>query len=131
MNGNRALLDSNVLIFISKGVLDLKSLRSKYQKFYASIITYIEVYAFDFSDETERDLLDRVFKTIEIIDLSSEVAKETVNYRKSGTKKIKLPDAIILASAKSIGADLITDNRHDFQHIDAAVNILSIDVFKT
>ncbi len=62
--------------------------------------------------------------------MNKEIADLAIVYRKSKTKKIKLPDAIILASAKSINADLITDDYRDFQNIDPTVNVMNLDAFK-
>ena len=130
MNGNKGIYDSNVIILFSKGKIDIKMLSSKYDQVYASIITFIEVYAFDFEDKDEMALVDRFFKNVEIIEVNAEIADQTIIYRKSKTKKIKLPDAIILASAKVVGADLITNNYSDFQSVDSSVNLLNLDDFK-
>ena len=130
MNGNKGIYDSNVIILFSKGKIDIEMLSSKYDQVYASIITFIEVYAFDFEDKDERALVDRFFENVEIIEVNDEIADQTIIYRKSKIKKIKLPDAIILASAKVVGADLITDNYSDFQNVDAFVNLLNLDDFK-
>jgi predicted nucleic acid-binding protein len=130
MNGNRAVLDSNFLIFLSKGLINREALRSKYDKLYVSIITYIEVYAYDFVDKTQNQSLDEVFNNLEIIEINSDVADQTIIYRKNKPKKIKLPDAVILATTKIINADLITDNYRDFQNIDSSVNVLNLDRFK-
>jgi predicted nucleic acid-binding protein len=48
MSGNKTILDSNVIIFASKEKIDVEDLFSRYDEFYVSIITYMEVYAFDF-----------------------------------------------------------------------------------
>ena len=130
MSGNKAVLDSNFLVFLSKGTIDLESVRGKYDTLYASIITYIEVYAYHFADETEKETLDNIFNFLEIIELDSQVAELTITYRKNQIKKIKLADAIILASAKSADADMITDNYRDFQNIDESVNIVALEEFR-
>jgi len=49
---------------------------------------------------------------------------------KNKTKKIKLPDAIILATAKYLDAELITNDLNDFKNIDDAVVISKIDNFR-
>lgn len=54
MNGTRGILDSNVIIFASKEKIDVEKLLSKYDEFYVSVITYIEVYAHDFQNSGER-----------------------------------------------------------------------------
>lgn len=130
MNGNKAVLDSNFLILLSKGKIDWEPLRARYDKLYASIITYIEVYGYNFADEDQKTSLDDVFNYLEIIEVGSEIADQAIIYRKSTTKKIKLPDAVILASAKRADADLITDNYKDFFSIDPSINVISLDGLK-
>ncbi len=100
MSGNKAILDSNLLIFLSKDMIDREKLYSKYEEFCVSIITYIEVYAFDFSNIAEKESLDKTFESLEIIEVNQEIADQAIICRKNKTKKIKLPDATILASAK-------------------------------
>lgn len=129
MNGNKAVLDSNFLIYISKGLIDLSRLRSTYDELYVSIITYIEVYGFNFANSHEKAVLDNVFAYLKRIDVSSAIAEKTIEYRQNDIKKIKLPDALILATAKSIEADLITNNQKDFENIDATVSLVDINRF--
>ncbi len=130
MNGINSLLDSNAIIFASKQKLDTDELLLRYQNFFVSIITYIEVYAYEFTDRTEKDFIDEFFKILKIIDVTKEIADQAIIYRKNKTKKIKLPDAIILASAKYANADLLTDDWGDFQNIDSTVNVQNIDDLK-
>ena len=130
MNGNKAILDSNLLIFLSKEMIDRKKLYSKYDEFCVSIITYMEVYAFEFPNKNEKDSLDRTFANLEIIEINREIADQAIIYRKNKSKKIKLPDAIILASAKYADANLLTDDWDDFQNIDASVSVKDIDDLK-
>ncbi len=130
MNGNKAILDSNLLIFLSKEMIDREKLYLKYDEFCVSVITYMEVYAFEFPNKNEKDSLDRTFASLEILEINQEIADQAIIYRKNKTKKIKLPDAIILASAKYANADLLTDDWDDFQNIDSAVNVKDIDDLK-
>lgn len=130
MNGNNSLLDSNAIIFASKQKLDTDELLSRYNNFYVSIITYIEVYAYEFTDQTEKDFIDEFFKILKIVEVNKEIADQAIIYRKNKSKKIKLPDAIILATAKYINADLLTDDWDDFQNIDSTVIVKDIDDLK-
>ncbi|MCU0240478.1 MAG: type II toxin-antitoxin system VapC family toxin [Pyrinomonadaceae bacterium] len=130
MSGTKAILDSNVIIFTTKGIIDVDDLLSKYDKFYTSVISFIEVYAFDFQNSVEKDVADEIFANLEIIDVNQEIADQAIIYRKNKLKKIKLPDAIILASAKYANAELLTDDWDDFQNIDSTVNVRNIDGFK-
>ncbi len=43
MSGTKAVLDSNVIIFATRGTIDVEDLLSSYDEFFASIITYAEV----------------------------------------------------------------------------------------
>lgn len=43
MSGNRALLDSNIIILASKEKIDIEKLFENYDTFFVSIITYMEV----------------------------------------------------------------------------------------
>jgi predicted nucleic acid-binding protein len=90
----------------------------------------MEVFAFDFPSKDEKDLLDIIFASLEIIEINREIADQTIIYRKNKFKRIKLPDAIILASAKYVNADLLTDDWDDFQNIDSTVNVKDIDDLK-
>ena len=130
MSGNKGILDSNLIIFFSRGKIDLAKLRSKYDEFYVSIITYMEVYAYEFAIQTERDLIDQFFQSVEIVEINKEIADQAIIYRKNKSKKIKLPDAIILASAKYVNADLLSDDWDDFQNIDSTVNVKDIEDLK-
>ncbi|MBX3288095.1 MAG: type II toxin-antitoxin system VapC family toxin [Acidobacteria bacterium] len=130
MSGTKALLDSNSIIYISKGLIDAEELLADKEENYVSIITYIEVYAYDFADFSEKDAIDEIFKNLEIVELDRTIAEQTIEYRKNAVKKIKLPDAAILATAKVIGADLITNNLSDFENIDDSITLTGIDTFK-
>ncbi len=123
-------MDSNFIILISKGKIDFEKLRSKYDLFCVSIITYMEVYAFDFENSDDRALIDEVFTGLEIIGINQEIADQAVIYRKNKVKKIKLPDAIILATAKITGADLLTENYDDFRNLDDSINIQDLVSFR-
>ncbi len=90
----------------------------------------MEVYAFEFTVQAELDLIDEFFDSVEIIEVNQEIADQAIIYRKNKSKKIKLPDAIILASAKYVNADLLTDDWGDFQNIDSTVIVKDIDDLK-
>ena len=130
MNGNKSALDSNLIILTSKQQIDTEKLLSLYDEFYVSIVTYMEVYAYDFQNRDEKDLTDELFANLEIVEVNRAIADQAIIYRKNKVKKIKLPDAIILATAKYLNADLLTENWKDFQTIDNFVNVLNLDTLK-
>ena len=130
MNGNKSALDSNLIILASKQQIDTEKILSLYDEFYVSIVTYMEVYAYDFQNRDEKDLTDELFANLEIVEVNRAIADQAIIYRKNKVKKIKLPDAIILATAKYLNADLLTENWKDFQTIDNFVNVLNLDTLK-
>lgn len=127
MSGNRALLDSNTIIYASKGLIDADKLLSENEFYYASIISLIEVYSHEFQYAVERTIIDEILASIEIADVDRAIADQAIIYRKNKNKKIKLPDAVILATAKILGAELITNNVTDFRGVDTSVELVGID----
>ena len=103
---------------------------SGYDDSFASIITFIEVYAYDFTSVAEKTIVDEIMNAIEVIELNSAIADQSIIYRKNKIKKIKLPDAIILATAKYLGADLITNDGDDFAKIDPLIDLIDIEEFR-
>ena len=81
------LLDTNVIIFASKQLIDVERFVSSFASFYVSIITYIEVYGFDFKDENQKILIDELFKSIEIVEVNKIISemKKIVGYEKTFT----------------------------------------------
>jgi predicted nucleic acid-binding protein len=129
MNGNKiAILDSNILIYLSKGKLDFASIASNYSKIYLSVVTYIEVLGFNFNNPGEEALIKNFIRQFEIVQTDMDIADKVVAYRK--IRKIKTPDAIILATARKLEAELISVNVSDFKSIDNAVSVLKLELNK-
>lgn len=118
MTGNRALFDSNIIIYLSKFEIPL-SIVDQFDEIFISVITYMEILGYNFDDLNEemyiRDLLS-VFKTIYI---DQKIADIVVKIRKG--KRIKLPDAVISATAISNSLYLVTRNVEDFHGIDVKI----------
>lgn len=130
MSGNKALLDTNVIILLSKQGIDVDSLLASYDEFYVSIITYMETYGYEFKNSDEKNIIDAFFELVEVVDVNQSIAQNVIVYKTEKKRKIKLPDAIILATAKYLGADLLSDDWDDFVNIDGDVNVRNINVFK-
>ncbi len=124
MNGNKkAVLDSNILIYLSKKQLDFNSLASKYQEIYISVISYMETLGFNFADVREEVLLKSFLQQFAIVQTDMNIANQVVAYRK--IRKVKTPDAVILATTKSLGAELVTINVGDFKGLDNSVSVFT------
>ncbi|MEY4904998.1 MAG: hypothetical protein RLZZ292_2813 [Bacteroidota bacterium] len=122
MSGNKALLDSNVIIDASKNIVNVQEIVRQYDYLYTSIISYVETLGYNFINQEEKEIVLQILDSIEIVNLNKEIADIAIEYRKR--KKIKLPDAFVLATAKYMSADLLTSDISDFQNIDVSVKIV-------
>jgi len=90
----------------------------------------MELYGCNFKNPNEKERIDRFFNYIEVVHTNTSIADKVIEYRVSASKKIKLPDAIILATASYLKATLLTDDWDDFQNIDNDVAISNLDYLK-
>ncbi len=123
MTGNNLLFDTNILIYLSKGELELKKIIGQYDRIYISVISYMEALGYSFKDENEKQLIENLLQSIEIIQTDLQIANTVVEIRK--VKRIKTPDAIIFSTAKKLNADLMTVNTNDFKGLDKSVKIIN------
>ena len=98
------LIDSNIIIdFFANNPKAVAEI-TKYKNVYISVISYIEVMTG--LDENESILAQDFFDHVKILWIDQFVAKEAIKLR--AQNKIKLPDAIILATAIVKDLTLIT-----------------------
>jgi hypothetical protein len=111
----RYLLDTNAIIYLISGRLVLPLPDGQYS---VSIITEIELLSFPgLSAEEEQKIRDLLF-LLNRVQLTDAVRDETIRLRRKN--RLKLPDAIIAASAMIDDAVLLT-NDHAFSSIDELV----------
>jgi len=113
MNGSRYLLDTNAIIQLLKGNAELVALVSNADLLATSIIAELEY--FSFIDLSESDIsLYRTFRSrIRIFEVPSDdpiLAHMVTEARKNF--KLKLPDAIIAATARANGLAVLTADDH-------------------
>ncbi|RYX82277.1 type II toxin-antitoxin system VapC family toxin [bacterium] len=80
-----------------------------------SVITKIEVLSFNTIKE-DYEILENFVNDVNLIDLNDAIIERTIKIRK--THKVKLPDAIIAATAIEYSFTLITRNFADFKFIN-------------
>ena len=85
-----------------------------------SIITKIEVLGFNAPENHYKLLKDFMNDSI-VLELSNEIVDSCIDIRKK--HKIKLPDAIIAATALVYSLTIITRNVSDFKNIEGIVAI--------
>jgi predicted nucleic acid-binding protein len=105
-----ALFDTCIVIDYLNGIPQAKTELSRYDNKAISVITFMEVMVgtTDTTDESTRAYLDQYH----IIDIDRDISELAIKIRKK--EKIKLPDAIIWATARHNNLNLVTRNSKDF-----------------
>jgi predicted nucleic acid-binding protein len=116
----RAIVNSDVLIDYLQGLDKAKKELERYSKREISIVSWMEILVG--ADTPQDEKACREFLSgFTIHPLSVEVASEAVRIRK--TFRIRLPDAIVWATARSEGCLLVTRNSKDFPPSEPGVRI--------
>ncbi len=116
----RAVLDTNILVDYLKGREEARRELARYERPAISLITWMEVLVGALSAEEEgrlRLFLDR----FDNLPIDREVAERAVSVRRR--HRMRLPDALIWATAQASDALLVTRNTRDFPADDPGVRI--------
>ena len=122
--GQRHILDTNIgLYFLNQTLNDTAKtfvgnlLNNNLAAL--SVITEIEMLGFNFPSAQEELITQEFVADLTILPLTSTVVKQAIAIRKK--HKIKLPDAIIAATALANNCVLVSRNISDFNFIDDLV----------
>ena len=116
----RALIDTNILIDYLHGIEAAREELVLHAEPSISAITWMEVLV-GASDEREAARLKWFLSGFERIAIDDAVSELAVAIRRE--HRIRLPDAIVWASARSIGGLLVTRNTKDFPRGDPGVRV--------
>ena len=112
MSGERYLLDTNAIVCLLRGDQALQQRLRQAEWVGISILSQIEFLAFPNLGADDRSIFQQFSASIDVVgldraqpDLIDRVVRLRAQYR------LKLPDAIIAATALERGAILITDDR--------------------
>ncbi len=113
----KALFDTNIIVDFLNAVPEARRELRRYETKAVSIITWMEVMVGAEPDviAATRTVLGR----FDLVALDTEIAERAVALRKA--HRIKLPDAVIWASAQHCGMLLVTRNTKDFPAGDPGV----------
>lgn len=113
------LFDSNILIYHFNNQLNAQAAallrQGLAQESGYSVISKIELLGFEQSEGSEEQIRRFLSMLIEI-PLTPDIVEQTISLRK--LHRVKLPDAVIAASAIVLNAALITQNSQDFRRIE-------------
>lgn len=107
----KALFDSNILIDYLNGINKAKKEIARYEEPCISILTWIEVLV-GTNKEDEQRVISSFLSQFGRIDVGQEIARRSVKIRQE--MRLRLPDAIIWATAQHENCLFVTRNSRDF-----------------
>ncbi len=113
MNGSNNLLDTNILLYLVGGEINERDLPAG--NFAISFVTELEVLSYSFISEKDEENIKNLLGEILIVDINKEIKGHTIELRKR--YKLKLPDAIVAATAVYLKADLVTNDK-EFSRVE-------------
>ena len=115
-----AVLDTNILIDYLNGVPEAKREIAAYDETFISVITWMEVLA-GTSAPDEEAVVRRFLRSFSMQYITDEIANRAVRVRRE--QRIRLPDAIIWATAQELGYQMVTRNSRDFPSGDPGIRV--------
>ncbi len=120
MSGNSVLLDTNIVLYLLNGDKVLSELLHQ-KKLYLSFINQLELLGFKGITSKQQIEIGKFIKDCIVIDINEEIKTEVIKLRRSYT--LKLPDSIILATARFLNIPVITSDS-DFRISDSSEVII-------
>lgn len=108
----KAVFDTNILIDYLNGIDAAKGELARYRSPQISIITFVEVLV-GARDPEEEKMMRGFLNSFEVLELSAAVAAEAVAIRRE--LRLKIPDAIVYATARVQGCLLVSRNSRDLK----------------
>jgi predicted nucleic acid-binding protein len=124
MNGNSVLLDTNIVLYLLSGDQRLSDLLYG-KKLYLSFVTQLEALGYPSITEDEQDAVRSFLKDCIIIDINETIKEMVIRIKQA--HRIKLPDSIILCTAKYLNLPLMTADDDFGTFADEDIIIYKID----
>ncbi|RPI12496.1 MAG: type II toxin-antitoxin system VapC family toxin [Ignavibacteriae bacterium] len=123
MNGNKILADSNVILYLLNGNKNISEILNN-REIHISFFTELEILSYAKLSNEEIIKINSFLSSCFIEDINQEIKNRTVELRSKYS--LKLPDAIIAATADYFDFPLITSDKH-FQRVNE-LTILYIEI---
>lgn len=115
MSGRKLLFDSNIVIYVAKKQLIPDDFVQPEDVLYISDISYMETLGYTFESLSEKRDTEELLSVLIRLPLTEPIVQKVIEIRQS--KRMKLPDAIIAATAIIHECLLVTRNVSDFSNI--------------
>ena len=106
VSGEAVLLDTNAFIYFLEGRARVAQHVLRAETVYYSVITEIELLSARHLTESDIEVIREFLSRCQRIELTAPVVELTIDIRRQ--RRIKTPDAIVAASALSLGVPLVT-----------------------
>ncbi|WP_256077721.1 PIN domain-containing protein [Massilia sp. YIM B04103] len=120
------LFDTNIFIDMLNGVHEATVELGNYGNPAISVITYMELRSGEVPRPKDKPILDAVLAEFTVLQLSPQIIEHAISIRGNSLitpPRIKLPDALIAATALSHQAALVSRNHKDFTGVPIVVHI--------
>jgi predicted nucleic acid-binding protein len=115
----KAVIDTNILVDYLRGIALAATELALYQSPAISVISWMEVMA---GTTGQTESAARAFlQSFDLLQIDARVAEQAVILRKA--RRIKLPDAVIWATAQVNQCLLVSRNTRDFDQNDPGVRV--------
>lgn len=114
MSGNKILIDTNIALYLFKGDKELGSTLQDAEA-YVSFISELELLGYKEITTQEQLWIEMFLEECAIIHINAGIKEITKQLRRK--HKLKLPDAIVAATAIFLGIPLLSADKH-FDGID-------------
>lgn len=112
MSGNRYVLDTNAIVALLQGNIQLVELLKDADQIGVSVISKIEFLVFPGLTQDERQIFEQFLQRVEVLGLvamDAVLIEKIIEIRQQ--HRLKLPDAVIAAMAIQNSASLVTADR--------------------
>ena len=108
MSGNSFIIDTNIILYILSGNKELAKLINN-KEIFVSFITELELLGYKGISKEDKQIITNFLQDCKIIDINKSIKKITLKIKQKDN--IKLPDAIIAATANFLNLPLITADK--------------------
>ena len=108
----KAVFDTNILVDYLAGIEAAKDELARYRIRQISIITVIELMV-GAQDAGQEASIRGFLSSFEVLELSTEIAHEAIRLRRQ--LRLKIPDAIVYATARTQGCLLVSRNTRELK----------------